>query len=248
MIETLQWTTLIVCGAAALSRIPNLIHKKNRSLFYIFALLTVATLLSIKGPYAAIDGLLGNTNVANLLLRFIIFGTIYFLGIRIAKGFGDTHGLQLIRGRAGYVVLAAISAALMVLFALLDTEGSSAGMAAVSMKDERNATLVEYYGAAGRAYPAYVCLAILPAMLRGVRSTLPVLLRIGALLLAVGAVAITFSLLFPLIPRSLGSVEFIINYTAILCFVFGLTLIWLAKLRAGKKVTAVPGLRFPGRG
>ena len=28
--------------------------------------------------------------------------------------------------------------------------------------------------------------------------------------------------------------EFVINYTAILCFVFGLALIWVAKVRAGR--------------
>lgn len=232
MIEILQWTTLIVCGAAALSRIPNLVRKKNRSLFYVLALMTLATLLSIKGPYLAIDGLLGSTNLANLLLRFIIFGAIYFLGIRIANGYGDERGLRLIQGHAGSAILAVISVALLVLFALMDTEGSSAGMATVSVKDERNALLVEYYGAAGRAYPAYVCLALLPALLRAVRSSLPAVLRISALLLAVGGIAVALSILFPAIPPAMGFVEFVINYTAILCFVFGLALIWLAKVRA----------------
>jgi hypothetical protein len=238
MIEILQWTTLIACGAAALSRIPNLVRKKNRSLFYILALMTVAILLSIKGPYMAIDSLLGNTNVTNLLLRFIIFAAIYFLGMRIANGFGDQTGLQLIRGRSGTLVLGLLSIATLVLFALMDSEGSSVGLMGVYAKDERNRALVEYYGAAGRAYPAYVSLAILPAMLRAVRSTLPALLRISALLLAIGGTAITLSLFFPVIPPALGYLTFVINYTAILCFVVGLTLIWLAKLRAGRKATA----------
>ena len=236
MIEILQWTTMVACAAAALSRIPNLVRKKNRSLFYIFALMTVATLLSIKAPYLAIDGLLGNTNVANLLLRFIIFGAIYFLGMRIARGFGDNRGLQLIRGRAGTVVLGLVSVALLILFILMDSEGSSVGMMDVYAKDERNRLLVEYYGAAGRAYPAYVCLAVLPAMLRAAGSTLPAMLRISALLLAVGGIAITLSLLFPVIPPAVGYLTFIINYTAILCFVFGLMLIWLAKAMARRKV------------
>lgn len=235
MIEILQWTTLAACAAAALSRVPALVHKKNRSLFYIFAFLAVATLLSIRAPYMAIDGLLGNMNMANLLLRFIIFGTIYFLGLRIAQGFGDTRGLQLIRGRTGFVVLGLISAAIIVLFTLMDTAGSSVGMSEVLTKNERNGALVEYYGAAGRAYPAYVCLAILPGLLRAVAGTLPVALRISALLLAVGGIAITLSLLFPVIPPALAYLPFIINYTAILSFVSGLTLIWLARVRAQRK-------------
>lgn len=235
MIEILQWTTLIVCAAAALSRVPNLVRKKNRSLFYVLALMTLAILLSINGPYLLIDGLLGGTNLANLLLRFIIFGAIYFLGIRIANGFGDQRGLRLITGHAGTAILALISVALLVLFAFMDTGGSSAGMMAVYAKDERNRALVEYYGAAGRAYPAYVCLALLPAMLRAVRSTLPALLRISALLLAIGGIAVTLSLFFQAIPPALGYLTFIINYTAILCFVFGLALVWVAKVRAGRK-------------
>jgi hypothetical protein len=238
MIEILQWTTLIACCAAALSRIPNLVRKKNSSLFYILALMTVAILLSIKGPYMAIDSLLGNTNVTNLLLRFIIFAAIYFLGMRIANGFGDQTGLQLIRGRCGTLVLGLLSTATLVLFTLMDSEGSSVGLMGVYAKDELNRALVEYYGAAGRAYPAYGSLAILPAMLRAVRSTLPALLRISALLLAIGGTAITLSLFFPVIPPALGYLTFVINYTAILCFVVGLTLIWLAKIRAGRKVTA----------
>lgn len=235
MIEILQWSTLIVCGAAALSRVPNLVRKTNRSLFYILALMTLAILLSIQGPYLVIDGLLGGTNLANLLLRFIIFGAIYFLGIRIANGFGDQRGLQLIRGHAGSAILALISVTLLVLFAFMDTQGSSAGMMGVYDKDDRNRVLVEYYGAAGRAYPAYVCLALLPAMLRAVRGTLPALLRISALLLAVGGIAVNLSLFFQVIPPALGFLTFIINYTAILCFVFGLALIWVAKVRAGRK-------------
>jgi hypothetical protein len=175
--------------------------------------------------------------VANLLLRFIIFAAVYVLGMRIAKGFGDQPGLRLIRGRRGTLVLGLISAAMLVFFALMDSEGSSVGLVGVYAKDERNRALVEYYGAAGRAYPAYVSLAIVPGLLRAVRGTLPVLLRISALLLAIGGIATILSLFFPVIPAALGYLTFVINYTAILCFVVGLTLIWLAKLRAGRKVT-----------
>jgi preprotein translocase subunit SecG len=235
MIEILQWTTLIASGAAALSRIPNLVRRKNRSIFYALALLTLATLLSIRGPYLAIDALLGGTNVANLLLRFIIFGAIFFLALRIAAGFGDSRGVQLVRGRAGMLALGLISAVLVVCFVLMDTSGSSAGLVDVAARNQQNALLVEYYGAAGRAYPAYVCLAILPGMLRAIRSPLPVLLRMSAALLAVGSIAIPLSLLFPVVPPGLGFLRFVVNYTAILCFVAGLALIWVASARAGRK-------------
>jgi hypothetical protein len=243
MIEILQWTTLIAAGAATLSRIPNLVRRKNRSIFYALALLTLAILLSIDGPYLAIDALLGSANVANLLLRFIIFGAIFFLALRIAAGFGDSRGIQLVRGRTGMLALGLISAVLVVCFVLMDTSGSSAGLVSVAAEDQENALLVEYYGAAGRAYPAYVCLAILPGMLRAIRSPLPALLRMSAALLAVGSIAIPLSLLFPLVPPGLGFLRFIVNYTAILCFVVGLALVWVASGRAGHKHRPLPAER-----
>ena len=66
-------------------------------------------------------------------------------------------------------VLAVVSLTVVVMFLLMDSEGSSAGLAGVSAKGGANELLVEYYGAAGRAYPAYVTLALIPAMVRAVR-------------------------------------------------------------------------------
>lgn len=234
MIEFLQWSTLAICVIVAAARVPSAIRGENRSLFYIFALMALAILLSISAPYVAIDQALGGVNIANLILRFVIFGAIYFVGIRITRGFGATDAYRLLTGRIGMAILAVISMAVVVLFLLMDTAGSSAGLGAIAGKDARNDVLAEYYGAAGRAYPAYVSLVLLPAMCRACRSTLPLLIRIAALLLAAGAVTITLSLLFPLLPPELGSVQFIINYTAILCFIIGLSLIWVARLRSAR--------------
>ncbi|CAI3793182.1 hypothetical protein [Pseudarthrobacter sp. MM222] len=242
MIALLQWVTLAVCGIVALARIPSALRGENRSLFFIFAFMTVATLLSIEAPYLAIDQVLGGTNVANLILRFIIFGAILALGLRLARGFGADDALRLITGRAGIAVLAAASAAVLVVFLMMDTHGSSAGLAAVSIKDDRHQALVEYYGAAGRLYPAYVMLTLLPAMLRTAAGKLPLLVRFSAGLLAVGSVAVTLSLLSPLIPPALGFIRFVVNYSAILCFAVGLALIWVGKIvakRAPKKQTSL---------
>lgn len=233
MIAILQWTTLAVCGLVAIARVPSALRGENRSLFWIFTLMTTAILLSIEGPYVAIDQALGGINLANLILRFVIFGAIYFLGIRITKGFGATGAYRLITGRTGRVALLVLSALVVVVFLLMDTAGSSAGLSAISGKDARNYALVEYYGAAGRAYPAFVSLVLLPAMVRAARSRLPVLVRIAAGLLALGGVAIALSIFFPVIPPALGALEFVINYTAVLCFVIGLALIWAAKVRSG---------------
>lgn len=235
MIEILQWSTLAICGGVTLARIPSALRGENRSLFYIFALLTLAITLSIEAPYLAVDRVLGGVNVANLILRFIIFAAIYFVGIRITKGFGAEDGYRLITGRVGLAALGLISACVAVPFFMMDTGGSAAGMSGLNVRDGRNRLLLELYAAAGRAYPAYVSLVLLPAMLRAIRSTLPPLVRVAAFLLAAGSVAIALSLLFPLVPPGLGAMKFVINYTAVLCFVIGLALIMVAKLVAGRR-------------
>ena len=233
MIEVLQWSTLALCGLVTVARIPSALRGENRTLFCIFALMTFAILLSIEAPYVAVDQVLGGVNIANLVLRFVIFAAILCVGIRVTRGFGAAGAYRLLTGRAGMAVLALISLTVVVMFLLMDTEGSSAGLQAVSAKGGTNALLVEYYGAAGRAYPAYVSLVLLPAMVRAVRSSLPRPIRIAALLLAVGGIAIAVTLFFPAMPATWGPGQFVINYTAVLCFVVGLALIWLARLHYG---------------
>lgn len=235
MIDILQWTTLGVCGLVAIARIPSALRGENRSLFSIFALMTLAILLSIEAPYVWIDRALGGINLTNLVLRFVIFATIYFVGYRVARGFGADGALRLITGRIGMGVLAIISLVLVALFFVMDTSGSSAGLSAVSGKDGLHFALVEYYGAAGRAYPAFISLALLPAMVKAAGSRLPAMVRAAALLLSVGSVATALTLLFPAIPPAWAGLAFIVNYTAILCFLIGLTLIWAAKVRTRRK-------------
>lgn len=232
MIEILQWTTLAVGSLAAIARIPSALRGENRSLFFVYVFITVAILLSLEAPYLALDRVLGGINLANLLLRFIIFGTIFALGLRIARGFGADDALRLITGPAGIAFAGAASFAMVIVFVMMDTAGSSAGLVALSDKDARHGVLVEYYGAAGRLYPSYVMLALLPAMLRTVRSRLPVLVRLSAALLAVASGAIVLSLSSPVIPASLAYLRFVFNYAAILCLVMGLALIWRSKIVA----------------
>jgi hypothetical protein len=237
MIETLQWATLAVCGVAALARIPSAVRGENRSLFYIFVLATLAILLSIDGPYVAIDSVLGGTNVTNLILRFVIFAVIFFIGLRFVKAFGAQECRRWLVGLPGVLVFGLVAAVMVTFFAVMDSSGSSAGLVAVSKRSSQDAQLVEYYGAAGRAYPAYVSLVLLPAMLRAVASRLPALVRAGALLLAVGGISIALSLFFPFIPAQLSSLRFIINYGATLCFVLGLATFWVGRIHAKQAAT-----------
>jgi hypothetical protein len=245
MIGILQWTTLAVCGIIAIARIPSALRGQNRSLFSVYVLITLAILLSIEAPYVAVDQALGGTNIANLILRFLIFAAIFFLGLRMARAFGANNALRLITGPIGMVMLGASSLVVVVVFLMMDTTGSSPGLVGVAAKDAHHAALVECYGAAGRLYPVYVTLALLPAMLRTAASGLPVLLRLSAGILALGIVAMTLGLLFPVIPPALGFLRFILNYGAILCFVLGLVLIWLGKATAKRTRKENSGMTAP---
>ena len=91
MIQVLQWSALVICGAVALARLPDAVRGRNRSIFGAFLLTTFAILLSIDAPYLAVDAWLGGANYANLLLRFLVYGAVLLAGYRTAKAFGDAE-------------------------------------------------------------------------------------------------------------------------------------------------------------
>lgn len=240
MIEIIQWTTLACCAAAAAARIPSTIRGENRPLFTIFALMTLVNLLSIQGPYACIDQALGGINLANLLLRVLIFAVIFLMGVRISKGFGAQDAHRLISGPAGLAILAVTSLAVVGSFLIMDTGSSSARLAGVAGVDPWNSVVYEFYGSAGRLYPAYVALTLLPAMVRAVPSRLPLLIRVAAAFLGLGATITSLTLSFPLLPRGEADIRLLVSYLAALCFVAGLALIWGAK-KAARRTAKLPG-------
>ena len=166
MREILQWTTLAVCAAATLARIPSALRGTNRSLFFIFLLATAAGVLSLEVFYLPIDRVLGGINIASLLLRLIVFAAIYLVAFRVSRAFGAKDAYSLISGRTGLGVLGLFSAALVTLFLLMDFSASSTGLADTGGRSHRNASLLPYYWATARGYPTYVSLALLPSLVR----------------------------------------------------------------------------------
>ncbi|NUU31252.1 hypothetical protein [Arthrobacter sp. C9C5] len=223
----LEWGTLIICGIALLLRLPDALRGRSRAVFGILFLATLCSLLSIHGPYAAIDRALGSWNLTNLILRFIVFGMVFLVGSRLARGLGATRAHGLITGRAGRWGLAAACLAVTVAFLLMDTRGSSTGLQDVA-DNARNAVLAPLYAAAGRSYPAFVSLLLLPALLAVIKATLPRLVRTGAALTMVGAVAAIASVPVSFAPESWDLPRLFVNYLAVLGYVLGLLAFWLS--------------------
>ncbi|MFC8411420.1 hypothetical protein [Arthrobacter sp. NPDC057259] len=251
MITTLLVSVLAICAVITVMRIPAALRGENRSLFGIFLLITVAMVFSIQSSYAVIDGFLGSRNYANLILRFVIYGTVLLAGYKIAKGFENKRSLRLLLGPIGLTALALICLATAVPFLLANTAGTSVGLATLPDQSERNRQLIALYTLAGRLYPAYVAACLLPATIHALRSRLPGLVRGGAALLTFGSIAMVSMPFSDLVPRGLTFLQYYINSAAVLGLVLGLALIWLGRLsarrsgRAGLKNSREPRMAGP---
>ena len=230
MTAVLPWATLLVCLAITIARIPSLLRGENRVVFYIFALITLDILLSIEGPYLAIDALLGGVNVTNLILRFLLYGTFLLMGIKIAMGFASRSTERAIRGPWGMTVLGITVALTTFFFVITDTRGSTVGMTGLTWGPS-----MEAYAALGRFYPGYVSACLLPAIWRTVVGRYPALLRAASALLFVGLALLLLSQLFPLIPLVHLWLRSLINYSAVLATAIGLAGIWFSKAFARRK-------------
>lgn len=223
-----EWGTLMICGVVTLVRLPDALHKRNRTVFGIMFLATLCSILSLPGPYAAIDGVLGGRNLTNLVLRFIVFGMVLLVGVRLSRGLGAVRARTLITGAGGRWALAATCVVLTATFVMMDTQGSSAGLEALPDSSARNAALAPLYAAVGRAYPAYVSAVLLPSLLAAVRARLPRLVRTGAALTGFGAVAAIATVPASFAPDAWDGARMTVNYLAVLGYVLGLLFFWFS--------------------
>ena len=237
MMDVLPWATLIVCFSITVARVPGAIRGHNRSLCLIFALITLAVLLSIDAPYLAIDGVLGGFNVTNLILRFVLYTAFFAVGIKAARAFGSRLGESAVRGPAGLMVLATVSVLTIWCFLATDTAGSSTGLRGLAP-----AASLDAYAALGRLYPAYVAVCLIPGSWRTVIARGPGTLRLAAALLTAGLFLLVVSQAFPLIPSSLGWLLPLINYSAALLIALGLAGFGVSKALARRRPAEYRGL------
>ena len=243
MMATLEWATLMVCCVALLLRVPDAVKGRNRTVFGILLLATLCSLLAVSELYVAIDGALGGRHVTSLILRYLVFATVLLVGLRITRGLAAARGYGLIAGATGRWALALCCLAVLATFLLMDTTGASAGLQVPSDVGGRNASLAPYYTAAGRTYPAFVSLILVPPLLAAVRSRQPRLVRAGALLVLLGALFAILSLPVSLAPAAGPRALRFVNYAAVLGYVAGLAVFWFSGLISNPSGNAKATLR-----
>ena len=228
---TLQWAALILCGVGAVIRVPGLVKGRGRSIFAALVLMTAAVALSLSPIYLAVDGFIGGVNLANLMLRLILFAVFLLLGIRMAAAFGSALARRLIAGPFGVTVLALSVIATLYFFIASELPMSSRGLSAFEDQDT-----VQQYGTVGRFYPGYVSACLVPAALascldRGARPMHRIAgtLLVGAFLLVVLFVGLR------LLSVELHQWDVILPFTAVLLTAVGLCLIWLSRTLSDRR-------------
>ena len=241
--ETLEWATLLVCCAALLLRVPDALRGRNRTVFGILFLATLCSVLAVSDLYEAIDGALGGWDLTSLILRYFVFATVLLVGLRVTRGLAAARAHQIISGGIGRWALVLGCLAVTVAFFLMSGSGQPAGLHTQAAGGAGGSGLAPYFTAAGRTYPAFVSLVLVPPLLAALRSQLPRLVRAGALLVLLGAVFAATSLPAALAPSSWAVVQHVVNYAAVLGYVAGLAVFWFSGLIANPSGNAKATLR-----
>ncbi|MDQ4503162.1 hypothetical protein [Sinomonas sp. ASV322] len=220
----LAWATFAIAALLAATRLPAAIRGRSRALFVLFALMAIAVLLSIQGPYLALDELLGGKNFANLVIRFTLFGLALLLALRVAAAFGAHRATKILTGPWGLGALAACSALLMASFVLAGPAPSQVGFAG------QNDWWTAVYGTVGRLYPTFTGVVLLPALSKAAASRGRPSLRIAAGLLGAGYVLLAATNIITVLPPAALAMAQVLNYGTILLVFAGLTLVWASSL------------------
>lgn len=226
----LAWVTFALAAALALVRIPSALRGENRLMFALFSLIAFAILLSISGPYLAIDAALGGINLANLLLRFLIYAITLLLAVRVARAFAARTAQHALLGPWGLGALALVGVGTVMSFLLMGLFPSSVGLGAGD-----NQAWFDVYGELGRVYPGFTGVILLPSLLRALRESILPTLRVAAGLLAAGYILLALTIVFPLMPDDWVAARQAMNYSSLLFLLTGLATIWIAGLRARRR-------------
>lgn len=221
------WATLVLCVVLAALRIPAALQGRNLPALAAFVLVSAVIALAIPPIYLTVDGLLGAVNITNLISHLILNAAFIVIGVRVAAAVASKPARQLIIGPWGKRIFLLSSAAIVSMFFLADVPAPSMGLNAYA-----DQFWVEMYRLAGRIYPAFVAVALIPASLKAFRTTFGVpLLRTAS-----GCFALGFSLVsvLPLVQLAgmwleVAPLVDMIIYPALMLVAVAPTLTWVSK-------------------
>ncbi|WP_323959996.1 hypothetical protein GC088_00630 [Arthrobacter sp. JZ12] len=219
----IQLVALVLSVLLTLIRLPDALRGKGRIMFFAGVLLSLAVALSLEPIYLSVDALMGGVNLANLVIRFSLYGVMMLLGIRCAAAFGSERARKLVGGAAGLIMLGLTAGVTAVLFGLSDLPESSTGLRAYH--DDQST--VQWYAEMGRIYPAYVAACLVgPAIARARYRPARPAHRLGAGLMAAGFSMIIVFAALKLLPIAIGDADVLLPFGAIVLVVIGLVLFW----------------------
>lgn len=194
-----QWTILSLYLLSTIIRLPEFITPqarvgegavRNTAVFFFFALITIAMALSIPFFYVPIDGALGGQNIANLILRFclygafllLLYGAFLLLGKRVAEAYNSKVALQAVVGPVGWVIFAVMSALMIIFFIRSSLPFSLTGLMGFETQHS-----VKLYSLLGFLYPAYISVCIIGVMFSNLlHADQPPVYRLASALMLVG--------------------------------------------------------------
>ncbi|GAA1905657.1 hypothetical protein GCM10009688_07080 [Arthrobacter gandavensis] len=233
-----QVSAFALSSLFALFRLPDAIRGRNRSIFFCMVLIAVSTGLSLSVIYDFIDPLLGGFNLANLLLRYSLYGVFVILGVRGAAAFGADWARRLIVGPVGLAVLGLTVVLTAGFFAASDIPVTSTGLL-----DYNDQVTVEVYGMLGRMYPAYVAACVCaPALAAARNSRYRMPHRVGSGLFGTGlAVVVLFTALT--LVADIGVFMLLLPFSAVILVTLGLAVMWMSHRRQMRRPTGAAGLQ-----
>lgn len=239
MILGLQWLALAVCVVLAAIRVPRMLRRQNRSLFWIYLSMAFCVALSIPSIYLPVDALLGGENLANVLLRVSLFAVFFLLTAKVAKAYNSPKASRLVRGPVGLCTLALCSAGVWWAYLASDFQYSLTGL------DGAEETFsVRAYRLFAVLYPAYAAAVVVGPTAKAAFTRKMLIDRLAALFMCIGfALVVSTALLWPF-EGPIDTILAVISFGSILFVAAGLTLVWLSWLR-NHRLTTPPAAGGP---
>lgn len=150
-------TIFIVSAAVAFCGIAlrKKFDKSSASTLVISVLMSAAFSFTIPPIYETVDSWMGNVNLTNLILRFMLYSAGMILAYKFVRRSGNEIYRELTHGKIGWSVFIVVSLITIISYAAIEAPESIPGL--IGLEDQ---TFVKIYQLFGFCYPGYLGLFI----------------------------------------------------------------------------------------